>query len=79
MPHFFLHLHDDIDLPDYEGIEAVDLSAARKHAKLTALDLMCGVIKAEGRIVLHHRIDIEDEEGRVLDTVRFADVVTVEA
>jgi hypothetical protein len=79
MPRFFFHLHDDIDLPDEEGIEVADLSAARKHATLTALDLMCGVMKAEGRIALSHYIDIEDEGGRVLDTVRFADVVTVEA
>jgi hypothetical protein len=28
--------------------------------------------------VLHHRIDIEDAEGTVLDTVHFRDYVTVE-
>ena len=34
--------------------------------------------KDEGRVVLHHRIDIEDERGAVLDTVHFRDAVKVE-
>jgi hypothetical protein len=79
VPRFFFHLHDDVDLPDPEGIEVPDLAAARKHARVTVLDLMCGAMKTGGRIALQHRIDIEDEEGRVLDTVRFADVVKLEA
>jgi hypothetical protein len=32
----------------------------------------------EGKINFAHRIDIEDEQGRILDTVWFRDVVQVE-
>jgi len=35
-------------------------------------------VKAEGRVVLRHRIDIEDSEGTVLASVPFGDVVKIE-
>jgi hypothetical protein len=34
--------------------------------------------KDDGRVVLHHRIDIADEQGVVLETVRFGEAVRVE-
>jgi hypothetical protein len=34
--------------------------------------------KDEGRVVLHHRIDIEDEQRAVLATIYFRDAVSVE-
>lgn len=35
-------------------------------------------IKDKARLVRSHRIQIEDADGNVLDTVRFGDVLTVE-
>ena len=79
MPKFYFHLHNDIDVPDEEGLELADLEAARDYASCNARAMMGEVLKEEGRIALHHSIDIEDGQGRVLATVRFADVVQVES
>ena len=77
MPRFFLHLHDDVDAPDPEGKELPDLEAAIAEATKDARLLMCDTLK-EGRIVLHHRIDIENGGGEVLATLQFRDAVTIE-
>jgi hypothetical protein len=78
VPKFYFHLINDMDVPDEEGQELPDLAAARAHGVRQAQILIGEMAKEEARIVLHHRIDIEDEEGTVLDTVRFRDVVSVE-
>jgi hypothetical protein len=71
MPRFFLNQRNTLDVTDEEGVDLPDLEAARTVAS--------------GRLVLDQtrclearRIDIEDEEGRVVDTVWFRDVVTIE-
>jgi hypothetical protein len=78
VPRFYFHLRNDMDVPDEEGREFPDLDAARA----SALDLgrfeVSEMVKTEGRVVLHHRIDIEDEQGRMLDSVPFRDVLSVE-
>jgi hypothetical protein len=66
MPRYFFHLHNDIDALDEEGVELVDLDAARARARHSV------------HLVLDHHIDIADESGAILETVRFGDVVTVE-
>jgi hypothetical protein len=78
VPRFYFHLHNDVDIPDDEGVELPDLEAARAHAVRSARVTFGEVAKDEGRVVLHHRIDIEDEQGVVLDTVHFRDAVKVE-
>lgn len=79
MAQFYFHLHNDIDVPDDEGHDLPDLQAARAHAMHQARMLVGELAKDEGRIVLHHRIDIEDEHGTVLDSVQFRDVVSIES
>jgi hypothetical protein len=78
MPQFYFHLYNDIEASDYEGKEFVDLGAARSHAFAQVRHLVGETVKNTGRIVLSHRIDIEDEQHNVLDTVHFGDVVKVE-
>ena len=53
-----------------------DLKAARAHAVRMARFEIAEAAKL-GRIVLSHRIDVEDEDGSVLATVRFGDAVQV--
>jgi len=53
------------------------LTAARAHAVRQARVTFAETAKDEGRVVLHHRIDIEDVKGVVLGTVRFGDAVQV--
>ena len=79
MPTFHFHLHDDLDCADEEGTELPDLAAARKRAAQEARLLMCELLRMEGRIALHHYIDIEDGDGAVLGSVPFRDVVKIEA
>ena len=74
---FYFHLYNDIDAPDDEGIELPDLEAARNCAVEQARGLIGELAKTEARIVLNHRIDIEDADGKVLDTVQFRDVVRI--
>lgn len=76
---YYFHLHNDLDVPDQEGRELPDLFAAEAWAASQARNFVGQMAKDEGRIVLHHRIDIEDGEGRVLATVRFGDVVEVKS
>ncbi len=78
MPHFYFHLYNDIDASDDEGREFPDLAAARNYALGQLRRLVGEIAKDTGRIVLSHRLDIEDEQKTVLDTVRFGDVVKVE-
>ena len=78
MPRFYFHLHNDVDAVDDEGKEFPDLAAAQAFAQEQARQLIGEMIKESGRIVLSHRIDIEDEQHRTLDSVHFRDVVTVE-
>ncbi|WP_166041289.1 hypothetical protein [Sphingosinicella sp. YJ22] len=78
MPRYFFHLHNDMDVTDHEGAELPSLEAARAYAVREARCLFGDAVTEKGRVVLAHRIDIEDAHGTVLDTVRFGDVVEIE-
>ena len=78
MPRFHFHLHNDADVADHAGKELPDLDAARAHAVRLVRFEVAEAAKRDGRIVLLHRIDVEDEHGAVLATVRFGDAVRVE-
>ena len=79
MHRYFFHLHNDVDAPDHEGSEFDNLEAARKFAIRQARFTAAESIKEAGHIIGDHRIDIEDEDGTVLDTVYFRDAVKIEA
>ena len=79
MPRFYFHLINDIDVPDDEGENFGDLAEARDFAVGQARALIAAATVDEGRIVLHHRIDIEDERHVLLESLHFRDAVTVEA
>ncbi len=76
MPRFYFHLHNDVDVPDEGGEELPDLAAARAHAISMARFEVAEAAKV-GRILLSHRIDVEDEHGAVLATVPFSEAVQV--
>ena len=63
---------------DEEGIDFPNIGAARMAALQDARFTIAETIKAEGRFVGDHRIDIEDVDGKVLDTIRFKDAVKLE-
>ena len=78
MPRYYFHLYNDLEARDPEGMELVNLAAARMVAMNNARFTAGEVVKDAGSIVGHHRIDIEDEGGTVLDTVYFRDAVKIE-
>jgi hypothetical protein len=78
VPRYYFHLHNDLDVTDDEGKELPDLEAAREWAACNAQMVMAQTLKDEGKINFKHTIDIEDEQGAVLATVRFKDSVQVE-
>jgi hypothetical protein len=78
VPKYYFHLHNDMDVPDEEGTDLPDLEAARDYAIRQARVTFAETAKDTGRVVMDHRIDIEDEQGAVVDTVRFRDAVRVE-
>jgi hypothetical protein len=67
-----------MDVPDQEGRDFANLEAAHACAETMARFEVSEMVKTEGRVVLHHRIDIEDGDGRALDSVAFRDVLHVE-
>jgi hypothetical protein len=78
VPRFYFHLLNDVDAPDEEGKEFPDLEAAREHARRNIRFTAAESLKEQGRVVLSHRIQIEDGGGNVLDTVFFSDVLNIE-
>jgi hypothetical protein len=77
MPRFYFHLHNDADVSDESGNELPDLEAARAHAVSMARFEVSEAAKRDGRIVLSHHIDVEDENGAALATVSFGDAVNI--
>jgi hypothetical protein len=78
MPHFYFHVLNDIDARDEVGSELPDIEAAIAHATQAAREMMAEVLQTEGRLSLDHRIEIENGDHRVVDTVLFRDVVKIE-
>ena len=79
MPRYFFHLYNDIEARDEEGLEFADLGTARSYTVHLARFTAAETIKDSGHFVGDHRIDIEDENGTVLNTVYFRDAVKIEA
>ena len=77
VPRYFFHVYDDLVLRDDEGIELADTVAARDAALAGAREMMCDQVK-KGRLSLHHRIEVEDERGRVILTLPFDEAVSIE-
>jgi hypothetical protein len=76
MPRFYFHVRDDVDVRDETGKELQDLAAAVAYSMEQARYHAVKAINEKGSVVAGHRIDIEDKDGHVLDSVPFADVAT---
>lgn len=75
MPLFFLNLRDgDERIEDRLGSEFASLDAARSEAKRSAREMMAESLR-ENRVLDHQEIDICDANGKLIETVRFRDVL----
>lgn len=77
MQRFHLHVFHGEPVHDHEGLDRPDLDAAIKEAVRGARDLIASDMRAGRPIYRSNHIDIADHAGRVLHTVRYADVLDV--
>lgn len=77
MPRFHLHIHDGSGFSrDEEGLDLADLEAARQQA-LAGIRSLAGEEVRGGLLNLDGRVEIADEAGAILASVRFADAIEV--
>lgn len=77
MPRFYFHLFDDMVSIDEEGKELPSVEFAHQEATRSVQAMACAEV-LEGHLNLDHRIEVADETGEVVNTVRFRDVVRIE-
>ena len=78
MPRFYFHLRNDLDVQDEEGQELPDAEAAHKQAVQYAIDMTAVSVREQRKVNLHHRIEVANEAGAIIDTVEFGDAVGIE-
>lgn len=79
MPRYFFHLFNDETTYDEEGTDLPGDEAARAYAALEVRNQASVSVLQHGHLVLSHRIDVVDAAGGAVATVRFGDVVKIEA
>jgi hypothetical protein len=77
MPHYHLNLFNSADTNDEEGRDFKDLAAAKEEAIRSSRDLMAEHVKAGEPIDLGHYIEVADDEGKVLVTIDFRELITI--
>jgi hypothetical protein len=78
MARYYFHIYDDMDVLDEEGTDLPDAATALIEATRAARALAAAQV-LKGYLKLHHRINVVDQAGQVIDAVRFGDAVAVEA
>lgn len=76
MPRYFFHLYNHIECTDDEGAELPDVEAVRARAIESARETMAHDVK-RGEVRLSHRIEVADEAGQRVLTLRFGEAVKI--
>jgi hypothetical protein len=76
---FYFHIFNDEVTLDDEGIDLPDSSAAMARAVIETRVLAAESVRSHGHLILHHRVEVEDDKHEKIGTVRFSDVVSVQA
>ncbi|TCR96309.1 hypothetical protein [Rhizobium sp. BK418] len=72
---YFFHMRShDGDEPDNDGLELASLEIARREAEKSAREMVAELVTRQERID-GTRFEIADDQGRVLATVQFKDVI----
>ncbi|WP_128082384.1 hypothetical protein [Sphingomonas sp. Ant20] len=77
MPHFYMNVYNNVVAIDEEGIERADLETVMSEAVRGARALIAEHIQNGKTVHTSHRIEIADDAGKVLHTVRFGDIVDI--
>jgi hypothetical protein len=77
MPLYFFHLRDGVDvLLDGDGREFDDIDAVAKAALVEARAIIAEEAR-NGRIMLDQHIDVENDAGRIVHRLSFADAIEI--
>ena len=77
MPRLYLNLHNShVDADDPEGADYADLCAAREAALQGIRSLLSEEVKT-GTLNLHGHLDIVDDGGVLLESISFAQAVSI--
>ncbi|MFS2108657.1 hypothetical protein ACCC88_03140 [Sphingomonas sp. Sphisp140] len=77
MARYFFHLYNDVDTIDEDGTDCPNDMTAIARAQAEAVAMAAASITAHRHLVLSHNVQVLDEAGRKVATVRFGDVVTI--
>lgn len=78
MPIYHLHLHNaHVDASDEDGHDLPDLASARRKAVAGIRDFL-GHEAMDGRIDFRGHVDIADDTGEILTSVRFIEAFEVQ-
>ena len=77
MPRYFFHVRDSLGYAeDDEGLELPGMAEARDAAVSGARSLLSAEVTA-GALDLRGRIEVADEAGSLIETIRYEDVLAV--
>jgi hypothetical protein len=77
MPRYFFHLHNNIGtVPDEEGQELAGVGRARDMA-IVAIRSVLGEELSHGEIDLNGRIDVTDEQGKMVLSISYEEAVAI--
>ena len=77
MRRYYFHLYNNETVIDREGTELPNQAVALQKAASDARTMAAESVK-EGRLVLHHRIEVVDDQGEKIGTVQFGNVVEIQ-
>jgi hypothetical protein len=76
MPRYFFHLFNDVTALDEEGQELPNDAAALQRGAESARAMAADSV-LRGHLILDHRIEVENDRGETVGTIKFRDVVDV--
>jgi Mg/Co/Ni transporter MgtE len=76
MPLYYFSLFNDDVTMDDEGVELADVDAARSHALKEARVMAANSVR-HGHLITSHRIEVVDEDRRLVGTVRVDEAVDI--
>lgn len=74
MPQYYMHLFNDEILRDQSGASFPDEQAAREGAIRAISELIAEHIVAGQPVDLSNRIEVEDDRGDVVETIKFGEL-----
>jgi hypothetical protein len=75
MAHFYINVYNSETTLDDVGSDFPGLPEATAEARSAAADLIREEILAGGQLQRHHRIEVEDENRRVVHVLKFDELI----